>query len=55
LSLTGGTGAGGGDTPATYIVAGSKTLSDTLTQIRFATSNGTAFQSGGTINIMYEG
>jgi hypothetical protein len=53
FSLTGGNG-GAGSNPGVFVVAGSKTLSDTLTQIRFATT-GSAFSSGGIINIMYEG
>jgi hypothetical protein len=39
---------------AGYLVAGSKTLSDTLTQIRITTVNGTDTFDAGTINIMYE-
>jgi hypothetical protein len=35
--------------------AGSKTLSDVLTQIRITTVNGTDVFDAGTINIMYEG
>jgi len=37
-----------------YVVAGSKTLSDTLTQVRITTINGTDTFDAGTINIMYE-
>jgi hypothetical protein len=37
-----------------YIVAGSKTLSDTLTQVRITTVNGTDTFDAGTINIMWE-
>jgi hypothetical protein len=36
-------------------VAGSKSLSDTLTQIRVTTNNGTDTFDAGTINILYEG
>jgi len=35
--------------------AGNKTLSDTLTQVRITTVNGTDTFDAGTINIMYEG
>jgi hypothetical protein len=35
--------------------AGTKTLSDTLTQVRVTTTNGTDTFDAGTINIMYEG
>jgi len=38
-----------------YYGAGSKTLSDTLTQVRITTVNGTDTFDAGTINIMYEG
>jgi hypothetical protein len=38
----------------TQIAAGSKTLSDTLTQVRITTVNGTDTFDAGTINIMYE-
>jgi hypothetical protein len=38
-----------------YFTAGSKTLSDTLTQIRITTVNGADVFDAGTINIMYEG
>jgi len=34
--------------------AGSKTLSDTLTQVRITTVNGTDTFDAGTINIIYE-
>ena len=34
---------------------GSKTLSDTLSQVRITTANGTDTFDAGTINIMYEG
>jgi hypothetical protein len=44
-------GAGGGS----YYVVGSKTLSDTLTQLRITTVNGTDTFDAGTINILYEG
>jgi hypothetical protein len=36
-------------------VSGSKTLSDTLTQVRITTVNGTDTFDAGSINIMYEG
>ena len=36
-------------------VAGSKTLSDTLTQLRITTVNGTDTFDAGSINILYEG
>jgi hypothetical protein len=38
----------------TYLI-GSKTLSDTLTQVRITTVNGTDTFDAGSINIMYEG
>ena len=38
----------------TYVVAGSKTLSDTLTQVRITTVNGTDTFDAGSINILYE-
>ena len=38
-----------------WFTGGGKTLSDTLTQLRVATSNGTDTFDAGTINIMYEG
>lgn len=44
------TGAAGGN-----FISGSKTLSDTLTQVRITTVNGTDAFDAGTINIMYEG
>lgn len=51
--------AAGGSTyqagSGTYVVAGSKTLSDTLTQVRITTANGTDTFDAGTINIIYEG
>ena len=37
------------------MIAGGKTLSDTLTQVRITTVNGTDTFDAGTINIMYEG
>ena len=37
------------------MIAGGKTLSDTLTQVRITTTNGTDAFDAGTINIMYEG
>jgi hypothetical protein len=48
LTLENATGYG-------IVVAGTKTLSDTLTQIRITTVNGTDTFDAGTINIMYEG
>ena len=48
LSATGaGTGA--------FITSGSKTLSDTLTQVRITTVNGTDTFDAGSVNILYEG
>jgi hypothetical protein len=41
--------------PSTYCGSGSKTLSDTLTQVRITTVNGTDTFDAGTINILYEG
>ena len=41
-------------TDAPYFFAGSKTLSDTLTQVRITTVNGTDAFDAGTINILYE-
>jgi hypothetical protein len=38
-----------------FSCAGKKTLSDTLTQVRITTVNGTDTFDAGTINIMYEG
>lgn len=49
-SLTGGSGTDQGISGA-----GSKTLSDTLTQVRITTVNGTDTFDAGTINILYEG
>ena len=46
---------GRSNTPFVYSFAFSKTLSDTLTQIRITTVNGTDNFDAGTINIMYEG
>ena len=43
------------DAAVTGIVAGSKTLSDILTQVRITTVNGTDTFDAGSINIMYEG
>jgi hypothetical protein len=40
---------------AVWSCAGAKTLSDTLTQVRITTVNGTDTFDAGTINIMYEG
>jgi len=42
-----------GDAPSFF--AGNKTLSDTLTQVRITTVNGTDTFDAGTINIMYDG
>ena len=42
------------DTPGSMLCGGSKTLSDTLTQVRITTVNGTDTFDAGTINIMYE-
>jgi len=39
----------------TLMTAGKKTLSDTLTQVRITTVNGTSTFDAGSINIMYEG
>lgn len=46
LSLSSGSGI--------HLVFGSKTLSDTLTQIRLTTSNGTDAFDAGSVNIIYE-
>ena len=43
------------DATGTGLTGGSKTLSDTLTQIRITHVNGTDTFDAGTINIMYEG
>jgi len=45
----------GSGTATTGSSAGNKTLSDTLTQVRITTVNGTDTFDAGTINIMYEG
>ena len=45
---------GRSDTSAALIVGGSKTLSDTLTQVRLKSGNGTDTFDAGTINILYE-
>ena len=42
-------------TYTTSVGAGNKTLSDTLTQVRITTVNGTDTFDAGSINIMYEG
>ena len=42
------------DYPSGTVVSGSKTLSDTLTQVRITTVGGTDTFDAGTINIMYE-
>jgi len=42
-------------TDAVSLGGGTKTLSDTLTQVRITASNGTDTFDAGTINIMYEG
>jgi len=39
---------------AGYLIAGAKTLSDVLTQVRITTVNGTDTFDAGTINILYE-
>ena len=46
---------GGTGTTALQMSAGTKTLSDTLTQIRITTVNGTDTFDAGSINILYEG
>lgn len=43
------------DTAIAVFICGSKTLSDTLTQVRITTVNGTDTFDAGTINILYEG
>jgi hypothetical protein len=51
----GGSLAGSGSAAGfIYATFGSKTLSDTLTQVRITTVNGTDTFDAGTINIMYE-
>ena len=45
---------GYGNTAISMMCGGSKTLSDTLTQVRITTVNGTDTFDAGTINIMYE-
>ena len=45
---------GRSDTSAALIMGGSKTLSDTLTQVRLKSGNGTDTFDAGTINILYE-
>jgi hypothetical protein len=47
-----GTGGTGGS--AVFYFGGAKTLSDTLTQVRITTVNGTDTFDNGTINILYE-
>jgi hypothetical protein len=42
------------DVASSYIHGGSKALSDTLTQVRITTVNGTDTFDAGTINILYE-
>jgi hypothetical protein len=42
------------DASTTGTVAGTKTLSDTLTQVRITTVSGTGTFDAGSINIMYE-
>jgi hypothetical protein len=42
-------------TAQTVILAGDKTLSDVLTQVRITTVNGTDTFDAGTVNILYEG
>ena len=46
---------GRSDGATSAVSGGSKTLSDTLTQVRITTVNGTDTFDAGTINIMYEG
>lgn len=41
--------------PAGNIMGGTKTLTDTLTQVRITTVNGTDTFDAGSVNIMYEG
>ena len=43
------------DAAGTSVVSGSKTLSDTLTQLRITTVNGTDTFDAGSVNILYEG
>lgn len=43
------------DAAAAGVTAGSKTLSDVLTQVRITTVNGTDTFDAGSVNIMYEG
>ena len=45
---------GRGDAAGTFVTGGSKTLSDTLTQVRITTVNGTDTFDAGSINILYE-
>jgi hypothetical protein len=52
--IQGTIGLSGGGT-ASGVQSGNKTLSDTLTQVRITTVNGTDTFDAGTINIMYEG
>jgi len=47
--------AGSSSHPAGLTGGGAKTLSDTLTQVRITTVNGTDTFDAGTINILYEG
>ena len=46
---------GTSDVARVYVHGSAKTLSDTLTQVRITTVNGTDTFDAGTINIMYEG
>jgi hypothetical protein len=46
---------GRSDLSSTFILGGSKTLSDTLTQVRLKSGNGTDTFDAGTVNILYEG
>ena len=46
---------GNSSSSGVYYGGGSKTLSDTLTQVRITTVNGTDTFDAGTINIIYEG
>ena len=45
---------GDSGTTTNYTIGGAKTLSDTLTQVRITTVNGTDTFDAGTINIMWE-
>jgi hypothetical protein len=47
-------GTGGNGASGVFYFGGTKTLSDTLTQVRITTVNGTDTFDAGTINILYE-